>query len=310
MNARTRGLTLPLVENGTIPATLRSLALREPDRPCWIDPAGGSSLTFGQLLEYSGRVANILWAMGSKAGDRVGLWLPVPQAIFCYFGALLTGSVVSLSAGPPGDVPKKWLLDFAPKFLLAGPDGARFGRSLNLAGLREVLAFGGRDEAPGTVNGDRLLGAAPPEPGVELSLRRIAPVHQGLMNEAVRLIEEYDLGPDDLGLSLLNPAERPGTILAMMVPLAAACSVMTLERPTPSLAWRTLVAHHVTWLAAHPEQLLLLLKVRPGSEDFLSLRLQRIICTDSPGAGEVQRELSRHLGLNLTHHRLIPVGVS
>lgn len=55
----------------------------------------GKTMTYGELLDSTYRLANSLQGLGVKKGDRVAIMLPnCPQAVISYYGALLTGAVV------------------------------------------------------------------------------------------------------------------------------------------------------------------------------------------------------------------------
>jgi len=55
----------------------------------------GKELTFDELYDEAGKVANYLQSLGLKKGDRVAIMLPnCPQAVVSYYGALMAGGIV------------------------------------------------------------------------------------------------------------------------------------------------------------------------------------------------------------------------
>jgi long-chain acyl-CoA synthetase len=55
----------------------------------------GKRMNYSQLLSLSYRFANLLKEIGIRKGDRVAIMLPnCPQAVFCYYGALMAGAIV------------------------------------------------------------------------------------------------------------------------------------------------------------------------------------------------------------------------
>ena len=72
---------------------LTETALAEPDAPVHLFM--GTTTTYGQLDEQSGRFAAGLREAGLEPGDVVALQLPnVPPFLTAYFGALKAGMVV------------------------------------------------------------------------------------------------------------------------------------------------------------------------------------------------------------------------
>src|SRR3712207_6573084 len=69
---------------------LRESALARPDKPAVL--INGTSITYRQLDELSGRFAATLQASGYERGDKIAVQLPnVPQFLIAYFGILKAG---------------------------------------------------------------------------------------------------------------------------------------------------------------------------------------------------------------------------
>jgi long-chain acyl-CoA synthetase len=72
---------------------LRESALATPDKPLVL--FAGTTLTYRQVDELSGRVAGSLAGMGLQRGDKVAVQLPnLPQFLLVYFGVLKAGMTV------------------------------------------------------------------------------------------------------------------------------------------------------------------------------------------------------------------------
>ncbi len=77
----------------TLPERLRWTAERYGEREA-IDFLGRGT-TYGELYAAARRFARVLQDIGVRPGERVALLFPnVPQAVFCYYGAMIAGAVV------------------------------------------------------------------------------------------------------------------------------------------------------------------------------------------------------------------------
>ena len=60
----------------------------------FLETGAGERLTYGDMLEWSGRVANVLTKNGVKPGDRVAVQVEkTPENLLLYLGALRAGAV-------------------------------------------------------------------------------------------------------------------------------------------------------------------------------------------------------------------------
>ena len=70
-------------------------ARREPDKPWIVSAADGRSVTYGQLLEATGRVAAFLHERGLARNDRVALLANNSiEHLICYFGVMAYGATI------------------------------------------------------------------------------------------------------------------------------------------------------------------------------------------------------------------------
>ena len=79
--------------NQNLYALLSSKFLRDPAAPCMILP-DGRAWTYGDIERASGRIANLIVALGLKPGDRVAAQVEkTPEALLLYLGAIRAGMV-------------------------------------------------------------------------------------------------------------------------------------------------------------------------------------------------------------------------
>ena len=145
-------------------ATILSETARSaPDRPVAV--FAGGRLTYRELDEASGRLADTLEATGIQPGDRVALQLPnVPQFLVSYFGILKAGAIV---------VPLNVMLKAPEVAYHLGNSGARIlitwegslaeaVKGAETAGAEGVYAVGHTGDSGGAVPFERLLASEVP----------------------------------------------------------------------------------------------------------------------------------------------------
>ena len=96
------------------PADLSKVFIARPD---------GSSLTYAELVDLSGRLANVLTALGVKPGDRVAAQVEKSaEALLLYLATLRAGAIFLPlnSAYTPGEV-RYFLGDAEPALFVCGP---------------------------------------------------------------------------------------------------------------------------------------------------------------------------------------------
>ncbi len=81
------------VMNANLYASLSARFPNDPAAPCMIPP-GGSVWTYGDVERASGRMANLIVALGLKPGDRVAAQVEkTPEALVLYLAAIRAGMV-------------------------------------------------------------------------------------------------------------------------------------------------------------------------------------------------------------------------
>ncbi|MCB9993996.1 MAG: acetate--CoA ligase [Hyphomicrobiaceae bacterium] len=102
----------------------------EPDDPN--TPA--KHITYGQLAESVGKMANVLNSMGVKKGDRVTIYLPmIPEAAYAMLACARIGAIHSIVfAGFSPDSLASRITDCGSNVTITADEGRRSGRSVAL----------------------------------------------------------------------------------------------------------------------------------------------------------------------------------
>ncbi len=134
-------------------ATFRSHFPEDLSRPFLIEN-DGTTISYGEMLAASGRIANVLHALGVRPGDRVAVQVDKsPQAVMLYLATLRTGAVyLPLNPGYVPDEVRYFLADARPTILvcrsqdaenrraIAGELGIVHVETLDAAGVGTLLA--------------------------------------------------------------------------------------------------------------------------------------------------------------------------
>jgi acetyl-CoA synthetase len=92
------------------------------------------TITYGELSDTSAKVAAALTKMGVKAGDAVGLYMPmVPEVVAVLFGCLKIGAVaVPVFSGFGAEALKSRMLDSKAKVMFTAFSGKRRGKTISI----------------------------------------------------------------------------------------------------------------------------------------------------------------------------------
>lgn len=98
------------------------------------DPRDSRHITYRELHEQVGRLANVLKARGVKKGDRVTIYLPmIPEAAYALLACARIGAVHSVVFGGfSPDSLKDRILDCRSTVLITADEGLRGGRTVAL----------------------------------------------------------------------------------------------------------------------------------------------------------------------------------
>ena len=105
---------------------LFQLLLPQIERPgaTLIDRPGGSSVSYGQMVERSGKFANILVSLGVRPGDRVAAQIEKSiDALFLYLGCLRAGAVfLPLNTAYTQSELVYFINDAEPRLIVCAPE--------------------------------------------------------------------------------------------------------------------------------------------------------------------------------------------
>lgn len=323
LNARS---TYELIQRGALddPARAALIALHED-----ID-AAPTVLSFAQVACRVTQAANLLHALGVRAGDAVALVLPnLPQTHLALWGAEAAGI-----ASPMNPLLETGhlagLLNAARSrvLVIAGPEvdpdtWARLPRLRALVpSLRAVLRVGGAaGDLDGTTSFDAALDAFPADRLV--SARRIAPddvaayfhtggttgvpklarhTHRGQIYQAWALAMHCDIRPGDRVVSGLPLFHNAGVINLGLAPLSVGAGVVLLgpagfrNHEVVRNFWRIVERHRATFFIAVPTVYTALLE-HPVSGDVSSLRYG--LSGAAPAPPTVIAETERRTGIRI-----------
>jgi len=133
--------TLPITwfTDGTLNACYNCVdrhAFADPNKVAIIyeadEPGEHQYITYGQLLNETCRVANVLRGMGVKKGDTVTIYLPMTwQAVVAFLACARIGAIHSaVFAGFSAESLRDRILDCSSRVLITADEGRRGGRSV------------------------------------------------------------------------------------------------------------------------------------------------------------------------------------
>lgn len=218
---------------------------RTPDAAkTFLEADGGISLSYGALIEWSGRYANVLASLGLRPGDRVALQADKSIANLVIYLATVRAGGVFLPLNPaytPGEV-EFFLGDAEPAILICDPQrvavmeecaqalGVSHVEGLDGAGQGSIAALAGpapsafEDVARGPDDLAAILytsGTTGRSKGAMLS-------HENLASNARALVECWRFTADDVLLHALPLFHTHGLFVGTNVTLFAGASLLFL----------------------------------------------------------------------------------
>jgi malonyl-CoA/methylmalonyl-CoA synthetase len=211
-----------------------------------METADGRTLTYGDMLAHTGRIANTLVLRGVEPGDRVAVQVEKsPEALMLYLATLRAGAVyLPLNTGYTLAEIEYFLGDAEPRLVVCDP--ARHAAMADLAASRGVAATETLD-AHGQGSLATAAAAAPADfadvPREESDLAAILYTsgttgrskgamltHRNLGSNAVTLADYWGFTPDDVLLHALPIYHTHGLFTAFTTMLAAGASMIFLPR--------------------------------------------------------------------------------
>ncbi|NNG03355.1 MAG: malonyl-CoA synthase [Inquilinus sp.] len=208
--------------------------------------AAGASVTYGDLLEASGRYASALVALGVRPGDRVAVQVEKSlSTLMLYLGALRAGAVyLPLNTGYTAAELSYFLGDAEARLLVCDP-----GRYEALAAVAAEAGVGRVETLDAAGHGsiyDRAMAAPPEFEDVPRGADDLAAIlytsgttgrskgamlsHGNLASNALALCEAWRITGDDVLLHALPVFHTHGLFVAINTTLLAGASMIFLPR--------------------------------------------------------------------------------
>ncbi len=233
---------------------LSATAARHADRPAVV--CGDLELTYGELREYTERLARGLASLGIRQGDRVALvHANSPQFVVTFFAVTALGAVVvPINPQYQREELRYYFEHCDVRAVVADPQrvavcqAALAGRD----GGAVVVATGGA--SPGTVDFQALLrdhaaGPLPVLPGTLDAVyqyssgstgrpKRVARTHEQCRWEAVNFVATTGLGPDDRIFCAIPLFHTHGQGNCLLAAVCSGASLVILEDANPFIVKR------------------------------------------------------------------------
>ena len=289
--------------------TLFTARFPEDQSRAFLERPDGSVLTYADLLDRSGKLANTLLALGVKPGDRVAAQVEkTPEALLLYLASLRVGAVyLPLNTAYTATEVRYFLKDAEPTVFVCSPNRINEMRTLARdLGLRQLETLGA--DGQGTLT-DKAVMASPDFVDVARAGDDLAAIlytsgttgrskgamlsHRNLASNAKTLRDTWRFTPEDCLLHALPIFHTHGLFVAINVTLMTGSSLIFLPSFNGDEIMRLLPK--VTVMMGVPTFYVRLL-ARP---DFgrASVRHMRLFVSGSaPLSAETHKEFSTRTG--------------
>lgn len=212
----------------------------------FIERPDGSTLSYADLLDRSGRVARVLQELGVKPGDRVAAQVEKsPEALMLYLGSLRAGAVyLPLNTAYTAGEIRYFLGDAEPTLFVCGPGHAAEMKALGAElGVPQVETLGEQGEGSLTDRVEAAMAAGVDVPRGRDDLAAILYTsgttgrskgamlsHGNLASNAATLRDAWAFTADDRLLHALPIFHTHGLFVATNITLMAGGSMIFLPR--------------------------------------------------------------------------------
>ncbi|MHA2266172.1 MAG: class I adenylate-forming enzyme family protein [Promethearchaeota archaeon] len=277
-----------------------------------------SKISYSQLNELTNKVANFLYELGIRKGDKVSIYLPnMPEFVYLYLGIPKIGAVT----GPVNALFKtrevKFVVEHSeakaivtiPKFM----DIVNEIR-MDLSNLKHVIVIG--EQVENTLNFWNLMEKAsknaPPKTKINEKEDNAAIIYtsgttgfpKGVLQthfnirRNAEMTRDY-LKPDEsFRFMLILPLFHVNAqIVTVMTPFLAGSSCILTPGFSAQTHWETVAKYKASTFSAVPTVLSILLKMPYGNLDLSSLKF--VVCGAAPLPIEVFREFEATFNCNI-----------
>lgn len=266
-------------------------------------------ITYSQLNEITNKVANLLYELGIRKGDKVSIFLPnMPEFIYFYLGVPKLGAIV----GPVNALFKAREAQFVishseAKVLVTIP---KFMEIINeirndLPNLKHIIVIGESIEE--TLNYEELMDKASSEspPLVKINEKEdpaailytsgttgfpkgVLQTHFNIKRNAEMLIEALKPEEDFRFMLILPLFHVNAQIVTVMAPLTLGGSVILTPGFSASSHWEIVAKYKASTFSSVPTVLSILLRTPHENLNLSSLKF--VICGAAPLPVEVMKE--------------------
>ncbi|MEP7351866.1 MAG: acyl--CoA ligase [Acidobacteriota bacterium] len=246
--------------------TLAELISSAPsDVTAVILPEANIRVTYGQFREQVQTMADALYALGIRPGDRVATSLTngIP-AIVSFLAASFAGTAAPLNPGYRQDEVNFYLEDTSAKILLVPGEGMDDAKAA--AKERGVPTYVIETDDAGfcriagvSPNGHKA--AAPSPEAVALVLhtsgstgrpKRVPIQHKNMAASARNIVATYDLTANDVALCVMPLFHVHGLVASTISTLSSGGTLVVPSKFNALSFWRTVRDFNVTWYSAVP----------------------------------------------------------
>jgi len=268
-----------------------------------------TTVSYKQLNELSNKVANSLYHLGIKKGDKISVYLPnMPEYVYLYLGIPKIGAVI----GPVNALFKtrevKFVVEHSEaKVIVTIPQFMTVVNEIRneLPNLKHVIVIG--ESYENTLNYKDLMEKASPNspPHVDINEKEdvaailytsgttgfpkgVLQTHFNIRRNA-EMIQEFLNAREDFRFMLILPLFHVNAqIVTVMAPFSIGASCILTPGFSAQTHWETVAKYKASTFSAVPTVLSILLRMPHENLDLSSLKF--VICGAAPLPIEVFRE--------------------
>ncbi len=267
------------------------------------------TISYSQIDELTNKVANFLYDLGIRKGDKVSVYLPnMLEYVYLYLGIPKIGAVT----GPVNALFKarevKYVVDHSEaKIIVTIPKFMEIIKEIKdeLPNLEHVIVIG--DKVEGTLNFWELMDKSSSNPPPELSINEkedsaailytsgttgfpkgVLQTHFNIRRDA-EMIKDFLKAQENFRFMLILPLFHVNAqIVTVMAPFTIGASCILTPGFSAQTHWETVAKYKASTFSAVPTILSILLKMPHENLDLSSLKF--VICGAAPLPVEVFRE--------------------
>ncbi len=274
-------------------ATLKDLVddqAREREKEAFIlSPVTKECLTFGELKEKTGQLAEVLKTQGLVKGEKVSLMLKngISAAISFYGVTCAGGVVIPINFNLKENDLTYLLEDSDSRYLITSkdimenlPEPIKRLETVILEQDLYLLKLRERDQSQSYIEDDNIreedMALILYTSGTTGKPKGVILTHKNLIAEAFHIYEAHKLTSEDRVLCLLPLYHINGLVVTLITPLLAGLSIVMPEKFSASRFFHWIFEYQVAWFSAVPTILSIILgKEVDKNLDLSSLKFAR-----------------------------------